>query len=223
MSEKQEKKEPLKQKAYHIIKDKIISCEYPPNYLLNEEKLREEIQASRTPIRDALSRLEQEKLVRILPKKGIMVASLSIREINAIYETRMLIETYVVEHYANKVPREHLERYRDTFRRMIDEVGDGERYYDIDNQLHQEFINASENDYFAMAYERIFCQNCRLRILSGVRSENRIRETQEEHLEIVECCLEKEWVKAREAMKTHLIKSKKASFETMFADQDMAI
>ena len=59
----------LKQQAYNIIKNKIITCEYPPNFLLNEEKLKDEIGASRTPIRDALSRLEQENLVHILPKK----------------------------------------------------------------------------------------------------------------------------------------------------------
>ena len=52
------KKESLKQQAYNIIKNKMITCEYPPNFLLNEEKLKEEIGASRTPIRDdALSRL----------------------------------------------------------------------------------------------------------------------------------------------------------------------
>lgn len=57
------KKETLKQHAYNIIKDKIINCEYAPSALLNEEMLKEDVQASRTPIRDALGRLEQEGLV----------------------------------------------------------------------------------------------------------------------------------------------------------------
>ena len=64
------KKETLKQHAYNIIKDKIINCEYAPSALLNEEMLKEDVQASRTPIRDALGRLEQEGLVTILPKKA---------------------------------------------------------------------------------------------------------------------------------------------------------
>lgn len=78
------KKETLKQHAYNIIKDKIINCEYAPSALLNEEMLKEDVQASRTPIRDALGRLEQEGLVTILPKKGIMVAPLTIREIDPL-------------------------------------------------------------------------------------------------------------------------------------------
>ena len=49
------KKETLKQHAYNIIKDKIINCEYAPSALLNEEMLKEDVQASRTPIRDALA------------------------------------------------------------------------------------------------------------------------------------------------------------------------
>lgn len=65
------KKESLKQQAYNIIKNKIITCEYPPNFLLNEEKLKEEIGASRTPIRDALSRLEQENLVHTRLKREL--------------------------------------------------------------------------------------------------------------------------------------------------------
>ena len=82
------KKESLKLQAYNTIKDKIIRCEYAPNELISEEALREELGVSRTPIRDALSRLEQEGLLTILPKKGIMVSGLSLGEINGIFENR---------------------------------------------------------------------------------------------------------------------------------------
>lgn len=214
------RKETLKQQAYNIIKKKIITCEYPPNFLLNEEKLKDEIGASRTPIRDALSRLEQENLVRILPKKGIMVASLSIREINAIYEARMLVEPYAIEHYANKVEKERLEYFRKIFR---DGKEIQERIYDVDDKLHIEFINAMDNEYFQAMYERIYYQNCRLRILSGVKSEKRIEETLQEHLKIINACLEEQWQDAAEAMREHLVCSKRASFMTIIESGEMAL
>ena len=214
------RKETLKQQAYNIIKKKIITCEYPPNFLLNEEKLKDEIGASRTPIRDALSRLEQENLVRILPKKGIMVASLSIREINAIYEARMLVEPYAIEHYANKVEKERLEYFRKIFR---DGKEIQERIYDVDDKLHIEFINAMDNEYFQAMYERIYYQNCRLRILSGVKSEKRIEETLQEHLKIINACLEEQWQDAAEAMREHLVCSKRASFMTIIESVEMAL
>ena len=214
------RKETLKQQAYNIIKKKIITCEYPPNFLLNEEKLKDEIGASRTPIRDALSRLEQENLVRILPKKGIMVASLSIREINAIYEARMLVEPYAIEHYANKVEKERLEYFRKIFR---DGKEIQERIYDVDDKLHIEFINAMDNEYFQAMYERIYYQNCRLRILSGVKSEKRIEETLQEHLKIINACLEEQWQDAAEAMREHLVCSKRASFMRIIESGEMAL
>ena len=67
----------LKQIAYETIKRKIIHCDYMPNDILSEMMLMEEIDASRTPIREALNMLSQEGLVRIIPKKGIMVLSLT--------------------------------------------------------------------------------------------------------------------------------------------------
>ena len=221
------KKESLKQQAYNIIKNKIITCEYPSNFLLNEEKLKEEIGASRTPIRDALSRLEQENLVHILPKKGIMVASLSIREINSIYEARMLVEPYVIEHYAGNIDRKRFLYYEKVFKKKEKDIHEGvdiyDDVYDIDDKLHIEFINATENEYFKALYERIYYQNRRLRILSGVKSRDRIAATQREHLKIIEACLEEKWSDAAEAMKEHLVCSKRASFEAMIEGGDMLL
>ena len=74
-----------------------------------------------------------------------------------------------------------------------------------------------------MLYERIFNQDSRLRILSGVKSKRRIEETQKEHLKIVEACLNENWGLAAEAMKEHLICSKRASFEAIFEDKEMLL
>ncbi|MBS5398402.1 MAG: GntR family transcriptional regulator [Lachnospiraceae bacterium] len=221
------KKESLKQQAYNIIKNKIITCEYPPNFLLNEEKLKEEIGASRTPVRDALSRLEQENLVRILPKKGIMVAPLTIREINSIYEARMLVEPYGIEHYAGNIDRDQFLYYEKKCKeteKLIQENADiYNEVYDTDDKLHLEFINATENEYFKALYERIYYQNRRLRILSGVKSKDRLAATQREHLKIIEACLEERWSDAAAEMKEHLLHSKRASFEAMIEGGDMLL
>lgn len=215
-------KETLKQQAYNIIKDKIISCEYLPNTLLNEEILREEVHASRTPVRDALSRLEQENLIQILPKKGIMVAPLSIREINMIHEARMLIEPYAVENYAQQIPLERLQYYYGIFKEKS--IQDSMRaFYEVDNEFHQEFIDAMKNEYFVSLYERIFNQNCRLRIMSGVKSETRIEKTRIEHFRIIEACMEKKWKEAAAAMREHLVCSKQASFEAILEERDMIL
>ena len=88
----------LKQIAYETIKRKIIHCDYMPNDILSEMMLMEEIDASRTPIREALNMLSQEGLVRIIPKKGIMVLPLTMKEVAMTFEARMLMEPYIIEH-----------------------------------------------------------------------------------------------------------------------------
>ena len=75
----------LKTLAYNTIKQKIVTCEYAPGTFLNEEILTDELKISRTPIRDALSRLEQEGLIEIKPKKGITVTALSIKDATPFY------------------------------------------------------------------------------------------------------------------------------------------
>ena len=79
---------PLKQVAYETLKRKIITCEILPGSLLTEDMLCEELNASRTPVRDAVSRLEQENLVSIMPKKGIRVNRVSMNNIRELFEVR---------------------------------------------------------------------------------------------------------------------------------------
>ena len=63
----------LKLQAYQYLKTKILNCEYRPNEFLNEQKLCAEMgNISRTPMRDALGRLEQEGLITILDRKSVV-------------------------------------------------------------------------------------------------------------------------------------------------------
>ena len=66
-------------------------------------------------------------------------------------------------------------------------------------------------------------KHCMRGILSGVKSRDRIAATQREHLKIIEACLEEKWSDAAEAMKEHLVCSKRASFEAMIEGGDMLL
>lgn len=205
-------KESLKSKAYHLIKEKIINCEYMPGAFLNETILMEEINASRTPIREALSKLEQENLVRILPKKGVMVSDFSVNEISMIFETRILIEPYIVKHYGQFVPPEILTTMKDTFmRRHLSEIS-SEEIYSKDDQFHKLLIESSKNMYLTHTMDHIYNQNYRLRVIAGNKSTERIFASNNEHINIIGLMLEKKYDAASEALKLHLEKAKEASF-----------
>ncbi len=210
----------LKQQAYAIIKSKIVNCEYAPNMLLNEELLCKEINASRTPIRDALSRLEQENLVTILPKKGILVSPMTVNEINTIYETRILLEPYILAAYGTRITQEIFQRMQtivtgihvDPEKCTPENI---KQYYKLDNEYHHIIVNLSENKYLIQCYENMFNHNLRLRILGGNQLPQRFLETQQEHLQIHDEIVRRNYVQAAEVLKQHLLSSKDASFKIL--------
>jgi DNA-binding GntR family transcriptional regulator len=209
-----EKKGNLKDRAYTLIKNKIIKCEYLPNQFLVEAELMHVVGASRTPIREALNKLEQEGLITILPKRGVMVNDITLAAVNEIFEVRFLIEPYMIRHYGRLIPESVIRKQLE----LVDEVGHtayGEHGYVVDNDLHQLLINASGNAYLIELMEKIYSQNHRVRILSGMRQGSRAQETPAEHAKILKLMLEKNYEKAAEAMKVHLMNSKMAAISAM--------
>lgn len=207
-------KQSLKQIAYNSIKEKILNCEYMPNSFLNEDLLCEEFGVSRTPIRDALSRLEQEYLITIVPKKGFFVAPLSANEINMVFEGRLLIEPYVLLNYCKDFPADKLERLyatlEETQKGIVSKRKD---IYDLDNEFHETIISQCINRYLVQTYYNIHNQNCRLRIISGRANDKRLLDTVEEHFQILEGLSNKNYEKAAQAMTDHLTNSRASAFQ----------
>lgn len=208
-----------KQVAYEYIKEKILSCEYEPGALMNEQQLCDDLDLSRTPVRDALGRLEQEGLVSIIPKKGLVVSDLKLNDINRIYEVRLLLEPYALRRYGHKLDRTRLAQFQELFSDLDRVQSDPTYYYDLDDQLHGFIIQAMPNRYLLDTYENIKNLDRRLRVLSGSEVENRIADTCREHLDIVLACLREDWEGAAEAMKKHLEASRVASFYLMIDDE----
>lgn len=206
------KKVSLKQQAYEFIKAKIINCEYPPSSFINEEMLREEIGASRTPIREALTRLEQENLVKILPKKGIMIADVSMKEINMIYEARLLIEPYIIITYGTQLDKDALFAMRQDF---INQKKDTSQTMSSDDSFHQLLIDTCPNRYLKQTYEQTYNQNRRLRILSGNNIERRLIESLDEHILIIDHLLQEDFQQAAVYMRRHLESARSAAFRLL--------
>lgn len=193
----------LKQRIYTELKQRIIVCKYRPGEFLTEEKLCEELGASRTPVRDAISRLEQEQLLTIHPKKGIKVNRVSLRSVNELFEARLRIEPYAVQQYGNRIRDDVYAEYI-TFFRKADWAS--EEMYKRDDEFHQMFVNATENRYIISFYQIVSDQVMRYRVLSDV--DNRTRDSRQEHIDVAMHCLRGNWTQAAEAMRLHIENSK---------------
>ncbi|QKG21561.1 GntR family transcriptional regulator [Actinomadura verrucosospora] len=82
----------LAEKAYDMIKADIVSCRLRPGQLVIEADLAERYGMSKTPVRAALNLLSREKLVSVLPRKGTLIASISVQDIQHTYFLRQLLE-----------------------------------------------------------------------------------------------------------------------------------
>lgn len=210
-----------KQTAYDYIKEKILSCEYEPGSFMNEQLICDEMELSRTPVRDALSRLEQEGLVSIMPKKGFLVSELKLNDINHIYEVRLLVEPYVLRRYGAKLDQDQLRQFRDVISGTERDEHSFDSFYDLDDDFHGFIMGALSNRYLVETYENITNLNRRLRVLSGSRVENRIADTNREHCAIIDACLQKDWEGAANAMIKHLEAGRVAAFY-LIMDSDIA-
>ena len=206
-------KENLKVKAYEYIREQIMNCVYQPGELLSESKIVEALGVSRTPVREALNRLEQENLIRIVPKQGIWVSDISFGMIMSIYETRILVEPEAIRKYGNQVPVDELEKLIkivETMRGM-----DEKQAVDADIGIHRLIMHAMPNEFIHGMMEKVYMQNHRIGILTGRLENKRITESVNEHRIILEKILTGEYEEAAEAMVHHLINSRQASLDTI--------
>ncbi len=82
----------MAERAYLELRDRIVSLRIPPGALVREEEVMENLGMSRTPIREALLRLAQEKLVVVIPRRGSFVTEVQIGDVGRVYEFRRELE-----------------------------------------------------------------------------------------------------------------------------------
>ena len=93
------KKDNLTNQVYQDLKYKIINNEILPNAYLDEKKICEDLKVSRTPVREALVKLEWEGLVMSLPQRGIIVSDLSLQTIIELIQIRKVMEPLLLKPY----------------------------------------------------------------------------------------------------------------------------
>lgn len=209
----------LKEKAYAKIKENIISLAYAPGEFLNETQLSEEIGVSRTPVREALNHLEKENLVRVIPKRGVMVSEINIADIMDIYQVRELLEPDIIRLYAKSIDKLLLETIREKIISSQHSQLSYEEQYKIDSILHQVLLDANRNKYFAAVLGTVFDQNQRLRIMTARTIKERLSQTHIEHARIVDLLLADDYDAAADAMLLHLKQSCEASVQCMMRVQ----
>jgi len=100
---------PVRKKAYEHLKTAILSGHLSPKERLTEEHLAETLGVSRTPVREALYKLEAEGLIRPLKTRGFIVSGDSKEEVKELFELRAILEGYALRIISEKITREGLQ------------------------------------------------------------------------------------------------------------------
>ncbi|TES89086.1 MAG: GntR family transcriptional regulator [Dehalococcoidia bacterium] len=100
---------PVRKKAYEHLKTAILSGRLSPKERLTEEHLAETLGVSRTPVREALYKLEAEGLIRPLKTRGFIVSGDSKEEVKELFELRAILEGYALRIISEKITREGLQ------------------------------------------------------------------------------------------------------------------
>ncbi len=199
----------LKNHTYCILKERLVNCIYPPGTLLNEAQLAADLGASRTPVREAISRLEMEGFVKIMPKKGIYVTDIALNDVLQIFQTRIEIEPIAVRLAAPHLPREELLAFCGKFKGEAPDIQNGFR---LDTAMHLFIIEHCGNRYIIDMMHRIFDENTRV-IISSKQNQVQIHDARLEHLDILNSLLDKDTERAIALMQSHIENCRKAALD----------
>jgi DNA-binding GntR family transcriptional regulator len=100
------------ERVYWILRDWLITARLAPGEFLSEQDLAVRCRTSRTPVREACTRLMQDKWLSRIPRKGFMVIPISVRDIIDMYEYRKLLECFAAEKVAAAATPEQIEELR---------------------------------------------------------------------------------------------------------------
>lgn len=136
-------------KTYIILKERLIRREFKPNEKLSIPELAETLGVSRTPIRDALNRLEMEGLVKTVSKVGTFVKPIEVNDVLDIMDTRLMLEFWTAESISSLPVRE----VHDTLTKMENILHQSSRL--IDSSLFESYLQADFNLAFHLEFIKL--------------------------------------------------------------------
>jgi DNA-binding GntR family transcriptional regulator len=143
----------LTEQAYRAIEEAIVTLEVAPGEVVSEAQLAARLGFGRTPVREALQRLARERLVRILPRRGIVVAAVDVGEQLRLLEVRREIERLVARAAARRADATQRARFRDIAAGMEGVAASGEEtgFLRLDRALNLLVLEAAQNEFASAA------------------------------------------------------------------------
>ena len=181
----------LVDRAYREIKQRILGNLYPPGLQVLEQDLAHQLGVSRTPVREALIRLEKEGLVEIIPRRGMRVVPISTEDMREIYEVITCLEAKAAERLAGRKPSADelapMIEAQEAIEAALDR-GDLDAWAAADERFHRRLLELSGNRRLAQMAFAVFDQIHRARMVT-LRMRPLPRQSNKDHRALIEAAL----------------------------------
>lgn len=200
---------PLREIVYEELKRQILIGEITPGTRMMEVELAEDMGVSRTPVREAIRKLEKEGLVTIEPRKGAYASNISIKDMVDVLEVRQGLEAMAAAIASEKISdaqKEELQNAVDQYRAAV-ESEDVEEIIKYDQKFHMLIVTYSDNKTLTQVFSTVQELVIRFRYIY-YDDFNRYENMPNEHQEIEEAIMSGDSEKARIAADQHVARLK---------------
>jgi len=194
----------LAERAYHAIREMIVSLELRPGAVIDERRLMQQLGIGRTPIREGLRTLAQEGLVEVFPRRGMFVTSVEIRDLASLAEVRSVLESSAARLAAERATDEDREAVAALLHELDHHEALGQReLMALDERIHRQVYRAAHNGFLESSLERYYVLALRIWYLALDRARELERAVLD-HREILEAIRDGDAARAEDAMRRHV-------------------
>jgi GntR family transcriptional regulator, rspAB operon transcriptional repressor len=194
----------LADRAFYEIRALIVSLELAPGSVISERDLVERLEIGRTPVREALRRLAQEKLVEVYPRRGMFVTAVDVRDLARLCEVRAVLEPEAARLAAERATELDL----DVLDRLIDELmNSGPRndraLIELDARIHKTIYRCTHNHFLEATLEEYYALALRIWMLA-LEETGELQAAVLEHHDLLETIAQRHGEVAAQMMRDHV-------------------
>lgn len=206
----------LNEKVYQLLKDMIINGELSPGIRLQEDFLVEKIGTSKTPIKMALAKLENEGLILRVPRRGTYVTEINQEAARNVYLVREMLEALAARLSASNLTEEEMGYLRNLLLKMEDKL-EQNKYRDfvtLDEEFHKIIIASAKHDLLSKILSDLFNIIKMFKLRSASLS-GRTRKAFQEHKKLLSALERRDPNDSENAMREHIQKVMKDVFDNL--------
>jgi DNA-binding GntR family transcriptional regulator len=149
--------------AYEELRARIVDLTFSPGEMVNELQLSKAMGIGRMPIREAIARLAQEHFIWVIPRRGMVIANLSLTEVLNLMEARLIVETGLVRELCGKIFDAEVAELTTLFKAVDEAGGSGDYlgFLELDHVAHVRLAEMVRNDFVGPLAESLHLHNLR--------------------------------------------------------------